>query len=425
VARAPAQARLRLDRLLKGVDSFSLAHVVPAGSPLLNQPTALGGACTLLSLVAFFALSTVLVLQNAYANVAVQTALNTLLTSNPFSPAVKFAAPVAGSPLGSTLRGGVQVRVYGQEGLGCGALAEGSPAPSGGWVVGAPTACGDGRTLLTLSCPACAFTAVSTLRFYLPYTCQAFFMEAVAVDSLGVVNSVAFPPAASAATPSALLASLAWTVQVLGTILQDKIKSEATQGYQLFVTATDVATSPVGTSIIPALASVAVTIALPLQPTYSATLLQPRQTLVELCSSIVGLLGVIGLFRMLFLMAEFAQAVVAERKRRLSAAPLAASGGVGGEAQGEPLFMSTNPVRRGAALAAPAVDAEAAAVAVPEAAAGGAPPTHAPAAAGTAGLWYRHSDAVDVWFTNAAGDTVWPEDLPAGAHIAPEGSYPQ
>jgi hypothetical protein len=139
----------------------------------------------------------------------------------------------------------------------------------------------------------------------------------------------------------------------------------------VFATSTDVATSPVGTSIIPTLASVAVTIALPLEPTYSATLLQPRQTLVELCSSIVGLLGVIGHFRTLFLMAEFAQAVVAARKRRLSVALLAASGGVGGEARGEPLFMSTNQVM---ALAAPAVDAEAAAVAVPEAAAGGAPP---------------------------------------------------
>jgi len=389
VARAPAQARLRLDRMLKGVDSFSLAHVVPAGSPLLNQPTALGGACTLLSLVAFFALSTVLVLQNVYANVAVQTALNTLLTSNPFSPAVKFAAPVAGSPLGSTLRGGVQVRVYGQEGLGCGALAEGSPAPSGGWEVGAPTACGDGRTLLTLSCPACAFTAVSTLRFYLPYTCQAFFMEAVAVDSLGVVNSVAFPPAASAATPSALLASLAWTVQVLGTILQDKIKSEATQGYQLFVTATDVATSPVGTSIIPALASIAVTIALPLQPTYSATLLQPRQTLVELCSSIVGLLGVIGLFRMLFLMAEFAQAVVAEQKRRLSVAPLAASGGGGGEQ--DPAVVMVNPLTS----------------VVP------APPATE--------VWQRHSDGGDVWFTSSAGHTAW--ELPPGAALVDPSSH--
>ena len=115
---------------------------------------------------------------------------------------------------------------------------------------------------------------------------------------------------------------------------------------------------------------------------------------------------------------------MAERKRRLSAVPLAARSGTGEEARGEPLFMSTNPVRRGAALAAPAVDAEAPAVAVPEAPAGWAPPT-ALATAGTAGLWYRHSDAVDVWFTNAAGDTVWPEDLPAGAHIAPEGSYPQ
>ena len=276
-------------------------------------------------------------------------------------------------------------------------------------------ACGDGRTLLTLSCPACAFTAASTLKFYLPYTCQAFFMEAAAVDSLGVVNSVAFPP--SAATPTALLASLSWTVQVLGTILQDKIKSEATQGYQLFVTAAEVATSPVGASIIPSLASVAVTIALPLQPTYSAILLQPRQTLVELFSSIVGLLGIIGLFRMLFLMAEFAQTVVVERKRRASAAPLA-GGGAGGGARGEPLFMSTNPVRRGAALSPAAGDAAALVAAAPEAAAAGAP-SQAPAP-----LWYRHSDAEDVWFSNAAGDTVWPEDLPAGAHIAPEGSYP-
>ena len=88
----------------------------------------MGGACTLLSLVAFSALSTVLILQNVYANVAVQTALNTLLTSNPFSPAVKFAAPVAGSPLSPTLRGGVQVRVFGQGGLGCGALAVGHTA---------------------------------------------------------------------------------------------------------------------------------------------------------------------------------------------------------------------------------------------------------------------------------------------------------
>jgi hypothetical protein len=375
VAHAPTQARLRLDRLLKGVDSFSLAHIVPAGSPLLNSPTALGGACTLLSLVAFFALSSVLVLQYTFANVVVQTALNTLLSSNPFSPSVKFAAPAAASPLAATLRGGVQVRVYGQEGLGCNALAEGSPALADGWDIGPPTACGDGRTLLVMSCPACAFTAASTLQFYLPYTCQAFFMEAAAVDSLGVVNSVAFPPAASAATQAALLSSLTWTVQVLGTILQDKIKSEATQGYQLFVTASGAATTPVGASIIPSLASIAVTIALPLQPTYSATLLQPRQTLVELFSSIVGLLGIIGLFRILFLLTEYAQAVAAERKRR-----------GGGQ---DPAFVAVNPL-----------------AVAPAAAAGVAAP-----------VWQRHSDGADVWYTSSAGDTAW--ELPLGAALAP------
>ena len=190
------------------------------------------------------------------------------------------------------------------------------------------------------------------------------------------------------AATGGLLASLAWTVQVLGTILLDKIKSEATQGYQLFVIATDVATIPVGTSIIPALASIAVTIALPLQPTYSATLLQPRQTLVELCSSIVGLLGIIGLFRMLFLLAEFTQTVRVERKRRASAAALAGGGAWGGEP--DPAIVTVvNPL---------------------------APTPPAPPAADAVPVWQRHSDGGDVWFTSSAGDTAW--ELPPGAVLA-------
>jgi hypothetical protein len=390
-----ARARAWLQRAMKALDSFSLTHWVAPGQPLLNTPTALGGACTLLSLIAFFALATVLILQNAYANVAVQASLSTLLSSNPFSPAIPFAAPAASSPLAATLRGGVQVRILAQEGLGCTALAEGAPllgSPEG-WEV-ASTACGDGRTLLALSCAACAFGAASTLRFSLPYTCQSFYMEAVAVDALGVVNSVVFPPAASAASPTALLASLTWTVQVLGTILQDRIRDTSAQGYQLFAAAAEAATAPAGASIIPALAPVAVAIALPLQPTFSSTTLAPRQTLTELLSSIVGLLGIIGVFRVLFLAAELAQATAAARKRgrgggaAAAAAPAAGEGPGGGGA--EPLFVVTlNPLgERAAAAAAPA-----------------------------AVVWSRHRDDVDTWYTSSAGDTAW--RLPPGAALAP------
>jgi len=344
--------------MLKSVDAFSLSHVVPAGSPLLNHPTPLGGACSLLSLLAFFTLAIVLILQYAYGNVSVQTSLGTLVSTNPFlAPSIQWAAPAAASPLAPTLRSGVQVRIFSQEGLGCTSLAEGSSiisTPPSAWELAPPSDCGDGRTLIVLSCPACSLTATSTLAFHLPYTCQAFAMEAIAVDSLGVVNSVAFPHASSAATRTALVTAVAWTVEVLGTLLQDTIKGESKQGYQLSVAAAAASSAPVGPTIIPAMSTVAVTVSLPLQTFYSLTLLQPRQSLVELLSSIVGLLGIIGLFRVLFLTLEVTlkQAAfisLAVSKRRLSAAPPSSAAQQPAGDGREACTGHTNPLRRGGA----------------------------------------------------------------------------
>ena len=320
-----------------------MAHVVPAGSPLLNRPTALGGACSLLSILAFLTVAAVLILQYAYANVSVQTALNTLLSNNPFTPAVPWAPPL--TSLSPAILSGVQLRLFAQDGMNCDSLAAGTSVsgnPSG-WTVSPSVSCGDNRTLLVLSCPTCSFSATSCLKFYLPYTCQSFYLEAIAVDAQGVINSVVFPPAISVATTTALISSVTWTVEVLGTILKDTIKATVTQGYQLSVSAAATTPMPVGTSIIPSKALVSVTINLPLQTYYSSILLQPQQSLVSLLSSIVGLLGIIGLFRVLFLTSEITLSQVAQAsKRRLSTAPLAS-----GSAQ-DATVIQTNPLRRGA-----------------------------------------------------------------------------
>lgn len=346
---SPSSARVHLELFLKRLDSFSMAHVVPAGSPLLNRPTALGGACSLLSILAFFTVAAVLILQYAYANVSVQTALNTLLSNNPFTPAVLWAPP--STSLSPPILSGVQLRIFAQSGMACDSLAFGtgvSGSPST-WTVSPSVSCGDNRTLLLLSCPTCSFSAISFLKFYLPYTCQSFFLEAIAVDAQGVVNSVVFPPASSVATNTALISSVTWTVEVLGTILKDTIKASVVQGYQLSVSAASTIPMAVGASIIPPNALVSITINLPLQTYYSSILLQPQQSLVSLLSSIVGLLGIIGLFRVLFLTSEITlNHVTQTNKRRLSTAPCASELA---PLQDVPSVIQNNPIRRAVPLA--------------------------------------------------------------------------
>ena len=401
--RSPSMAKARLESFFKRIDSFAMSHLVPSGSPLINLPTALGGACSLLAFLTFCTLAIVLVLQNTYANVSVQTSLNTLLTSNPFSPAVKWAPPRS-TLLAPSLVSGVQVRLLAQEGLGCNTLALGtnfSSSPST-WELTQEAMCGDGRTLLTLSCPACVFTTASVLQFTLPYTCQSFYLEAIAVDAMGSVNSVVFPTTSSVATPNALLSSLSWTVQVLGTFLQDTITGSSTQGAQLFVSSAVASTTPLSASIVPSMAAVTITIALPLQSTYSSTLLEPRQTLVELFSSIVGLLGILGLFRFLFM---YAEAALTQKPRRKSTASPDGSGGeavLGARAanalqHGGAAFTATNPLlRRGAGAAASAGEA-------------------APASS----LWHVRQDATDTWYVAVdGGSSTWV--LPEGGVIVPE-----
>jgi hypothetical protein len=160
------------------------------------------------------------------------------------------------------------------------------------------------------------------------------------------------------------------------------IKATVTQGYQLSVSAASTTRMAVGSSIIPSKALVSVTINLPLQTYFSSILLQPQQSLVSLLSSIVGLLGIIGLFRVLFLTSEITLNQVAQAsKRRLSTAPIA------NLANDTPALIQTNPLRRGAPAPLQTETLPGAVVDSP---------------------WERYEDGTDVWYVNKeTGESSW------------------
>ena len=403
---APPRTAQRLAALLKRVDAFSLAHAAPPGSPVLNAPTPLGGACTLLALLAFACLATLLTVQYFYANVVVQRTLGTLLGEDPFEPGLPWGALPAGSPLSPALSSGLQLRLLAPAGLNCSAPAELRHLPSEPWALAAPSPpCGDGRTLLQLTCPACALSSASFLSFSLPYTCQAFYLELSAVDAQGVAHTVAFPPAASAATPTRLLASLAWEVQPLSTLLVDAVSGRSARGYQLFVASaasTHSADNSRAALIKPASAAVRLHISLAPQSTFSATTLQQRQGPVELLTSIVGLLGILGVFRALFVAAEgaLARRAAGGAKRKLSAHG-AAEGWAGAP------FEQANPLK-----GAGSAGGGASSVGARGAEGGGAP---APDAAAPS-QWHRCSDGQDTWYVAVEGGaTCW--TLPEGGVV--------
>jgi hypothetical protein len=192
-------------------------------------------------------------------------------------------------------------------------------------------------------------------------------------------------------------------VQPLSTLLSDAATGRSARGYQLFVaaaTATHSGDNSYAPLIKPASAAVRLHITLAPQATYAATTLLQRQGPVELLTSIVGLLGILGVFRVLFKAAEGALAHCSSAgggaaKRKLST-PGAA---VGREAA----FEQANPLGGGAGS-------------------GEAPP-HAAAAAAPS-QWHRCSDDQDTWYVAVEGGaTAW--TLPEGGVVVPEAAAAQ
>lgn len=346
-----------VEGFLKYFDSFASSHLLREGQVTRHAASTLGGMCSVLSVLTLVVFGAVQVARFATSNSYAISTLNTAtLATTPFKPTVPFAAPLGASvaalhpplPPNTVL----QFRVFAQKELGC-ALGAGagssssggsgsgintSPTPfpmsvvglsSGQWTQDSQADCGGGgggggvgggapsttpfsaaasdtRSLLTLTCTSCVFTASASLTLTLPYTCQALYLEALAVDAGGEVQTLAFDPFKSGATTSAMLTSLTWTLDPMATLLTDTIKGSSTRGVRLLgSTAVNTLGAPPGGLIQPLAAAIPITFALGLEPSFSTTTITQQTSLVELLSSLIGLVGIVGFFRVLFQYVEF------------------------------------------------------------------------------------------------------------------------
>ena len=315
--REPCNVRCAafLSRWIKFADSFALFHRPIENEPQRYVPSLLGGFCNLAGYLTFAIIATFYCLRFGYDNSVATVSLNTVRADyNPFTPDVPWASAVSSiaPPLPSS---SVQVRVLALSSLDCKSAVT---SASVGLVAGAwseeSLTCSEkpvGFTLLTFSCSHCEFTPASAFHFTLPYTCQATYVELVSTDATGALQFVALNQNLTTATDLAFLKSVSWTVSVTPALYDNSITNKQARGYQLrseasssTLTSSFDKTNPQTWTLKPLEASVSFSIYLPLASAFSYTKLELRQTLVDLASTLVGLLGLLGAFRIFFMLAE-------------------------------------------------------------------------------------------------------------------------
>ena len=419
-ARGAAAA---LAAALARADVFTAADRVVDGR-FARSKRAVGGAFTLLGLVAFATLALTLILQRAADNVAANASV--LLLSGP-SAAGALALPVFGDT--GRWGSGIQVRVTAScdAGAGAGGAAWSATEPAA-WSLAPPAPCGaPGVAQLVFRCADCRdLTASSSLSLALHHSCQSLLVEAAALDAAGGVSAFA---TVAAAPPGALLSSIAWTLPTLLAVVNSSVPTAASaRGFTLTALPAAVKSAPLapapggapggapGALVAPAAAAVSLTLSFALQTFYTQTTLTPRQTVVQLLSSIIGVAGIFGLFGTLLGLLDAAGAVARRltarrdaQKAALVAAP--AAGAARGAAGGEGGARIAAPAA-GAARGAAGGEGEARVNPLrTEGAPGGKP---AETADGPDG-WVSVTDGAQSWYRGPAGEVAWV--LPDGARL--------
>ena len=402
------------------------------GRKLENKKTPLGGLCFLLFLFTLLALWCYLWMVFSH-NVAVLVTTEQLEAYASRLQATAWAPSLVVQPTLPLPRNvNLQLRVFAQSELGCKAPLELNYAGVGTfenvtwsgdepWLLQSPVHpttwavdgadCGGAPpvSLLTLSCVECALQPDSAITFALPFTCQSFALQAVFVDGMGTVGSVALDKFYTTALGNGgLLASVTWTLAPTISFLDDSsgiggipsARGFSVAASSASVTRVNPAVDLVGGGLMPLANAVLITVNLPLQPTVSHATMTPKQTWSLLLSNMFSFLGIISLFHILFMGVR-----VCSAQRKKVSRPLSSSGGR--EAQlgdGDPrgaLESSTAPEST-IFTENPLLHLEPVPLAPPQ-------------------VWRRVGEGEEVWYVSPFGDTAW--ELPHGAVLA-EGSEP-
>ena len=394
-----SRAFAAVDRVLASVDAFALRLSSDRGAPLDLKARPIGGTFSLLGAIAFCTLALTLVLQRAADNVNSQRSVVVLDAGAARAAAV---LPVySAAPWGA----GIQVRITASGDGGVCASGATWTATDVGWTIARTPSCGGSAvSQLVFSCADCALTPTSSLSISLHYSCQALLVEAAALDGAGVVTAFALPTGETTTKPGELMTVISWTLPALLSVVNSSISPSA-RGFTLTAASHTVASVPLvagkggGLAVVPTAASIAITIALPLNTFYAVTLLSEKQSIAALLTSIVGLAGVFGFFGSLLSVTDAVSSRVfpPSSKPPLSSTPHSATphphtnvdekGSVVADIV-NPLVvarLASGPTLTDVVVTAPAV---------------------------TRTIWRKKADDYATWYENDEGDFEW--ELPAG-----------
>lgn len=188
---------------------------------------------------------------------------------------------------------------------------------SGQWadswtLVSTPACGGEPVSQHVFSCAACTLDPKTAVSASFHYSCQSLLLEALSVPAypVGATSVRAAALNKTVASSGARLASVAWTLGVSLTLLQDDTITPSFEavGYLLSsqtlqVTAAQWGAQAGGGSLLlvqPAAASVQITVSLPLLTNVVTTHLTPLVSLFTLIANLVGLGGIVGIFGWFF-----------------------------------------------------------------------------------------------------------------------------
>lgn len=291
-----------IDATLRHIDFFAIQPCFDEGeSPRLRRRP-IGGFFTVISFAGVISLALSLILGRFSSKNVLST--ETVLLLTPTRLGLIKTLPVASS---DTWGSGVQVRITAADDTGACATPLAWRATTPGWALDVFADCGDRTSQLVFRCGGadCLLTPETSLTVTLNYSCQSLLVTAGALDASSDVTAFAVDPKLTVAQSGSLLTSVAWELTTLLDVVNSSIASTSSARgyillndsspsvvYQPLALATSVSFPGVAAvHVIPLAAAVNVTIALPLQQTAISTTLSEKQTLPQLLSSLVGLVG--------------------------------------------------------------------------------------------------------------------------------------
>lgn len=294
------------------VDQLNDQHRPPVGRAVMSQATPFGGCCSLLGILAIALSWAVLIAQRQVAPVVIAASIDGLsardaaVAGSGAAQGVSSVGGLSGVHIALTAAGGEagvcasNVSFVASAGLAFQRVGSGS--------------CGSLATHV-FACPSCALGSTAEFTVTLPWQCQSLLFEAYAISHTGAVsvwNTSAAPTvqaAASATTAGAeatLLSAVTVELQPM-LLLQTDASNEGrrTRGYQLLGGATAIMEATVAAdAFTPGGAAVVVTFDLAPPPIYQRITVTERVTVLQLLSSLVGMLQLFSVATFAFCVCE-------------------------------------------------------------------------------------------------------------------------